>query len=219
MRYLKTHQRQKHLGNPHCSGVCLASYSATSPVHPAMVHFNPIHALRSLSPADVSIFSQYGWQYPGIPGLINARSVLATLIVQVLGWLDSYLHVRCCHCTVVTASQSCCVAELCRVMPCTQCSWLHAPQSRHHRESGLLCHAESGTAMVMAACMHHNQGTTEVVINCAELCTAKSVVGFVPCDQCITEVVICCAEVCTATSVAVALQCDQCMREHLGCCA
>lgn len=33
--------------------------------------------------AGATIFSKNGIQYLGIPGLINARSILATLIVQV----------------------------------------------------------------------------------------------------------------------------------------
>ena len=36
--------------------------------------------------AGATIFSSKGIQYLGVPGLINAKNIVATLIVQVLSW-------------------------------------------------------------------------------------------------------------------------------------
>jgi len=48
--------------------------------------------------AGAEIFGDDGIQYLGIPGLINAKSIVATLIVQVRSWADWIQQLSCFRC-------------------------------------------------------------------------------------------------------------------------
>ena len=45
--------------------------------------------------AGAKIFSKPGIQYLGVPGLINAKNIVATLLVQVLVWTQQLAHNQC----------------------------------------------------------------------------------------------------------------------------
>ncbi len=49
--------------------------------------------------AGATIFGPKGIQYLGVPGLINAKNIIATVAVQASSHLNTFLHVSLCSMT------------------------------------------------------------------------------------------------------------------------
>jgi len=67
--------------------------------------------------AGAKIFSRPGIQYLGVPGLINAKNIVATLLVQVLSPLLCNICLRCEHLSCYYYAMLGCTTKL-LCLPC-----------------------------------------------------------------------------------------------------